>query len=194
MLFDALNFIVDEFNAYRLRLDRNAAELVLGNIALQDGQVGTGSQPIDDSLVLSLINIEEERTLKNEPNFRKAETGPVNQNPPLYLNLYLLFSANLDDYAEALRFLSLILQFFQQHKSFTSAKYPILGESNIERMNFEIFDLSFEQTNNLWGILGSKLLPSILYKVRTVSIQASPEVGAGIVREIVVNDNTIITD
>lgn len=191
MLFKALNFVTQEFNSYLERLDKTSYSLVMGNIALQDGQQGGNNQDIEDNLVLSLINVEEEKTLKNEPNLKRLGSEVTTQNPPLFLNLYLLFSANINDYEEALKFLSLVLQFFQQQKVFTSNDSPGLAQAGIQKMTFEIFDLSFEQTNNLWGVLGSKLIPSILYKVRMITVQASPEIETGIIEQIIVNDNSI---
>ena len=191
MLFETLNFIVEEFNGYLERLDKTSYTLIMGNIALQDGQGGGNAEDVDDKMVLSLINVEEEKTLKNEPTTRRAGAEVVTQNAPLFLNLYLLFSSNIQNYQEALKYLSLVLQFFQQKKVFTSNDSPGLAEANIEKLSFEIFDLSFEQTNNLWGVLGSKLVPSILYKVRMISVQAAPEIGAGMIEQIIVNDNSI---
>lgn len=192
MLFETLNFIIGEVEAYFLRLDRDAYNPILGNIALQDGQGGGNAQDVDDKLVLSLINIEEEKTLKNEPNYRRVGTEIITQNPPLHLNLYLLFSANILDYGEALRALSLVLQFFQHKNTFYGTNYQALRDAGVERLNFEIFDLSFEQTNNLWGVMGGKLVPNVLYKVRMLSLQAAPEQEGGTISEIFVSDQSII--
>ncbi|MCB0570870.1 MAG: DUF4255 domain-containing protein [Phaeodactylibacter sp.] len=191
MLFETLNFIVVEFNAYLERLDKTSYPLIMGNIALQDGQGGGNADDVDDKMVLSLINVEEEKTLKNEPITKRNGTEVSTQNAPLFLNLYLLFSSNIQNYQEALKYLSLVLQFFQQKRIFTAAGSPLLAEANIDKISFEIFDLSFEQTNNLWGVLGSKLVPSILYKVRMITVQAAPEIGAGMIEQIIVNDNSI---
>lgn len=192
MLFKALNFIKDEVNSYMGRQNMSAFPLVLGNIARQDDPNGANSSDgIGDKLVLTLINIEEEGTLKNESIYKSSVSSATRQFPPTFLNLYLLFSANIDDYEEALTYLSLVLEFFQQKKRFQAAEFPGLQGTGIDTLIFESFDTSFEQTYNLWGVLGSKLVPNVLYKVRSVSIQRAPETGTGIIEEIVVNDQTI---
>jgi hypothetical protein len=43
--------------------------------------------------------------------------------------------------------------------------------SGIEKLVVELHQLNFEQQNNLWAVLGAKYLPSVLYKVRAISIQ-----------------------
>ncbi|MEN0006240.1 MAG: DUF4255 domain-containing protein [Bacteroidota bacterium] len=194
MLFEALNFIVQQLDGYLLRLDRPTYRPFLGNIALQDGQNGTDEQDVDDKLVVSLISIEEEKTLKNETSYRRVGREVVKQNPPIFLNLHVLFSSNIADYQEALRALSLVIQFFQLRTTFSAEQHAALRTAGIEKLNFEIVDLSFEQTYNLWGVLGSKLVPNILYKVRVVAIQGAPVQEAGMVSEIVVTDKSIIQE
>jgi hypothetical protein len=51
--------------------------------------------------------------------------------------------------------------------------------------------LSFQDLNNLWGILGSKYLPSVMFKVRLIKISEEFQEGtAPIVQEIMVTDKS----
>jgi hypothetical protein len=46
-----------------------------------------------------------------------------------------------------------------------------------------MYNLSFQEQNNLWGSMGAKYVPSVLYKVRMVTIDEGsivlevPEIG-----------------
>jgi hypothetical protein len=191
MLSKTLNFFKDEINAYLEQRDQVAYSVVLGNVALLETQLSGNLQEITDNIVLSLINIEEEYTLKNEPAIEKVGTARIRRNPPIYFNLYLLFSATIQNYDEGLKYLSRVIEFFQNKKFFTPDEYPGLVGTGIQRLVPEFHDLSFEQYYNLYSVLGSKLFPNALYKVRLIGIQASAETPTGIVEEIIMNDSTI---
>jgi hypothetical protein len=49
--------------------------------------------------------------------------------------------------------------------------------------------MNFEQMNHLWGILGGKYIPSVLYKLRLIPIQESPSEKVSVVEEIKANSN-----
>ena len=53
---------------------------------------------------------------------------------------------------------------------FTSENSPGL-DPRIEKLIVELYSLSFEQQHHLWGILGAKYLPSVMYRVRMITIQ-----------------------
>ena len=84
-----------------------------GNIALLENNGTGGENPIEQKVVLSLVNIEEEKRLKNTPPYKKQNGEVEFINPPVYVNLYLLFSANFDNYNNALIRLSRVIEFFQ---------------------------------------------------------------------------------
>ena len=119
--------------------------------------------------------------------------------PPVFLNLYILISSTLgqdlqDAYEFALHRLSLVIQFFQSKKSFTVKNSPfttISSDSNIPqeikddiRLNIELYTLTFEQINHLWGSLGGKQVPFAMYKVRLVKIQENTSFVAPVIEEI----------
>ena len=187
MISEASIFIRDEVQRYLLRREviLNRDQVMLGNIGLLESQ-----DAMTDKLVLSIVNIEEESTLKNGNKYFK---NPVNNNietfqPPVYLNLYLLFSATLSSsdnsidisYQSALRRISSVIEFFQSKKVFTLQNSPEFSPTNMEtddneyyelKLIPELFSLTFEQINHLWGSLGGKQSPFVLYKIRLVKIQ-----------------------
>jgi hypothetical protein len=126
-------------------------------------------------IVISLINVQEETALKNTPNVRR--TGPRIEyvEPPVYLNLYLLFAFDFAKYETGLAHLAKTIELFQQRHWF-SAENSVPGNpfpAELEKLNFEMVNLSFEELNNLWSVLGGTCLPSVVYKVRLVRIEGS---------------------
>lgn len=192
MLAEVTSLLLDELNAYMHHQDGNppgtADPAVSGNIALIDN---TDSGPdLENQLVLTMVNVEEEGTLKNRPAaVRDAEDELLYRQPPLHLNLYLLFSANYRNYQTALRRLAQVLTFFQGKRRFTPANSPGSGQG-VEpfselTLTMELLSLGFEEINHLWGSLGGKQLPSAVYRGRLVSLRDRQAMGAGgEVREI----------
>jgi len=56
----------------------------------------------------------------------------------------------------------------------------------------DLMTLSYQDLNNLWGILGSRYLPSVMYKMRLISINEDFVLGgAGLIQKITINDKTL---
>ena len=151
---------------------------------------GEGGVAIPEkSLGLSLVNIEEEKVFKEQTTaFINAGGSVEYKNPELKLNLYILISANYqntdvndptDDYSEGLKQLSHVIGFFQAKNVFTNDNTPALAaeDPNIKKLILEFYSYSFEQMYNFWSVLGTKYLPSVLYKVRLLKIQEDIVVG-----------------
>jgi len=173
--------------------------VVLGNIAFSTPD--NPSTPLIDEgsmVIMSLVNVEEEATLRNLSAIRQTEIRPLAYvNPPMTINLYLLFSANQRDYQTAIQTLSSILLFFQGNRTFSIARTPVpaagvfavLGEDeNNIKVTIDLMSLTFEQVNHLWGSLGGKQAPFLLFKVRQVEIDAARMLGGGgVISEIHIN-------
>ncbi|TPN83958.1 DUF4255 domain-containing protein [Aquimarina algicola] len=177
------------------------SDVILHNIALMDND---GQTDLNNKVVITLVNTEEESTLKNGSNILRTPNGVKYVEPPVFLNLYILVSATLgqdlqDAYEFALERLSLVIQFFQAKKSFTVQNSPfssISSDSNISeevkeeiKLNVELYTLTFEQINHLWGSLGGKQVPSAMYKIRLISIKENSGISAPLVEELVNNQN-----
>ena len=167
MIRETLSFLRDQINSYlknKLEIPQNM--VVLDNVISQSGELNA------TELGLSLINIEEEKIHKTQSPYKIAGNGTVNLvNPEIKLNLYLLFIANFGtgNYEDALGALSHVIRFFQGRQVFTRQNAPTLNE-HIEKLIIELVTLSFEQQNHLWGFIGAKYIPSVLYKVRLLSM------------------------
>jgi len=194
MIFETLSFLsleVDKFLNLKLGLPLEPPRLKIGNVARALDNSLTGSVSLDGKAILTLVNVEEDRVSKQQENFVKSDIKTVYKSPPLYLNLYILFSINATDkpdYQESLKWLGYILQFFQYQNTFTPLTHPALDEK-IQRLVVDLYSLNFEQLNHLWSTLGGKYLPSIMYKVRQVTIDEDVTTSeAGFIKEIQLND------
>jgi hypothetical protein len=97
---------------------KDSASVVIDNIGMLETPTGAS---LTENIVLTLVNIEEESTLKNQsPQKRPFLKSAVYQNPPVYLNLYILFTCNYsgDHYQLALRRLSYIIQVRPKQEQF----------------------------------------------------------------------------
>ena len=74
---------------------------------------------------------------------------------------------------EGLKQLSYVISFFQSKSVFTRENSPALAgkDPSLKRLIVELYSYSFEQLYNFWSVLGTKYLPSVLYKVRLLRFQ-----------------------
>lgn len=125
----------------------------------------------DETVGLTLVNVEEERVFKDQVPSQKFVNGQhVVLAPELRLNLMVLITANYQQYNEALKCLSLAFTFFQTNPYFSVDRHPTL-EPRIGKLLVEMQSLTFEQLNQLWAYLGAKYMPSVVYRVRMVVLQ-----------------------
>jgi hypothetical protein len=187
-----LNTQLDNYLRIKLDVSNTSPFIQLANIAWNDTDPGGGNgNNLPSNAFITLVNIEEDRISKSPDNFVRQDTGILYKSPKVYLNLYVLFAVNLNSYVESLKRLSFIIQFFQYQSVFTPFDFPGLPPT-VEKLILDLNTLSFQDMNNLWGILGSKYLPSVLYKLRLISIDENLAQGtAPLLHQITINDQTI---
>jgi hypothetical protein len=198
MIDQVLDFICAKVNNYlRIKLKLHSSDddpIVPYNISqLSETTPNTSGDKTDPhSTFISLINIVEDRMSKSQENFTRDNKGIVTYaNPKIFLNLYILFSANRLIYSESLMWLSYIIQFFQYQNVFTPLTSPKMPEG-VDELILDLVSLSYQDLNNLWGILGSRYLPSVMYKMRMITIYEDFEYGgAGLIQKITINDKTV---
>lgn len=198
MIASALRLVEDELNAYiwSLEPELNRQKAVeLDHIALADS-LGDGGDGLMGKVVMSLVNIEEEKRLKNAGRTVKVGNEFQTSNPPITINLYLLFSASIKEYEMALRRLSQVVEFFQGKYVFTLANSPTPQEvANEELADFklilDIHTLNFEQINDLWGSLGGKQVPFVIYRGRLIQLRREALKQSGPVIEQVREDSNV---
>ncbi len=164
----ALSLLQEELTAY-LSANSDPATVRIDNIGLAETSNGSS---LTDHIVITLVNIEEESALKNQSAVRRFGSSNASyESAPTYLNLYVLISCNYfgDSYILALQRLALVIQFLQGKTSFSDASSGLGISSNL-RFTLELYTLTFEQINHLWGSLGGRQVPFAMYKLRLVSI------------------------
>ena len=168
MLDKAMRFlqnriVTDQFNG------EVPEPVVIGSVFNEKGELLIGAGVIG----LMISNIEEERIFKAQLQKQKRTDNDIEvANPEIKLNLYVLVAANpganAGSYDTALKRLSEVITYFQGTSFFDKTDYPDLDP--IEYLIVELYSLSFEQQNQLWASLGGKYMPSVVFKVRLVTI------------------------
>lgn len=177
MIFDAMKLIQTALQQYIIDVEQspnaNQEIVILENVAMAQDLGGNGDNQ-NERVVMSLVNLQEEVTLKND-SFHRLENGrTVYRNPPIQLNLFILFSVlHNEQYETALKRLSRVIEFFQWKKELSFKTTPSLANiSHDVQISPDLYSLTFEQLNYLWGSLGGKQVPFVLYRFRIVSLEA----------------------
>lgn len=129
MISNALTLIRDYLQAYFSQRGFPNNSVIVENIGLLETPHANN---FNGNVIITLVNVEEESALKNGKAFTKWPDNTAHyQHPPVYLNLYVLFTAVLfgdathDYYEEALNRLSAVISFFQAQKLFRTAPAPL---------------------------------------------------------------------
>jgi hypothetical protein len=177
MIFDAMKLIQAALQQYIIEVEQspnaNQEVVILDNIAMAE-DLGGNRDNLNERVVMSLVNLQEEVTLKNESYHRLENGRTVYRNPPIQLNLFILFSVlHREQYETALKRLSRVIEFFQWKKelSFTTTPGPTNISDDVQIFP-DLYSLTFEQLNYLWGSLGGKQVPFVLYRFRLVALEA----------------------
>ncbi|PHR46555.1 MAG: hypothetical protein COA32_10450 [Fluviicola sp.] len=170
MIAKALTFVSDFLN-HQIKMSYGIDEnrVVVSSLINPDGTI---AENIENKIVISVINLEHETTVKSLNNYVPGDSNNYGKvSPPVYLNLYLLVSANYDsgNYVEALKMISRVISIFQENTYFNQQKNPEM-QSPLEKLTFEIFNLPINELSHIWSGIGAKYVPSIIYKVRMITI------------------------
>jgi len=176
MIEQAVLILKNELQSY-INFKDPSVNIVVDNIGLFETSKG---DTLTGNVVITLVNVEEESALKNQPALKRPLNAlGVYQNPPIFLNLYILFTCNYsgDDYRLALRRLSFIIQFLQSKSSFSASSSVVGGSLDFSdpeiidlKFTMELYTLTFEQINHLWGSLGGRQVPFVMYKLRLIAL------------------------
>jgi len=175
MINKALQFTGDVLNQFlknRFSLDEN--KVLLNNLVEANGSAPAENQ---NKVVISLINIEKETAQPFYVRNKKMEGGDFAvTNPGERYNLDILISSNFDDYSETLKFLNAVISFFQAHSTLDNHSFPS-APTGLIKLEFEIEKISYHQMQSLWTAMAAKYHPSVIYKMRLVTIQADEAKG-----------------
>jgi hypothetical protein len=203
MLRTTFEFLSDELNAYIKRKDStnfgNEDVVVVSSLMNPDGTFAVSAEGSDVSkVILTLINLEEDRIADSQYNYQKVNDRIQVINPPVNINAFVLFSVFANNYSTALRLLSYVMAFFQGRQVFDSDQYPQINAKvdadkpwqKVGRLLVTFHSTTFEQQNNLWAALGAKYMPNVIYKIRTISfVDSEPKMETPPITEITISDN-----
>ncbi len=162
MFKNILTTVSNQLEGYiKNRLGSNYETPILINKLINED--GSSTLTNANSIVLTLVNIQQENIMSRVGS---NEGG----SRPIHLNLYVLFSACFTaKYLDSFDYLSAVLHFFQTNPVLNHSNSPELDPS-VSKLTFEIENLDTAAMSQLWGAMGTKHLPFILYKIRMVTI------------------------
>lgn len=178
MIFQATDII-------RSELTNNGIGAELGNI----GEIlSSSTHSADTNIVISLINIEEDRVSRDPQNYIRNGTEVIYKNPAINLYLTLLFTSVRDNggYGLALQSLQNLIGFFQKKYVFDHSNTTGL-DPGIEKLILDMISMNVEQLQLLWSMLGGKYHPSIAYRMRMITIDSTGGQTASPISEISFN-------
>lgn len=132
------------------------------------------SETFQNKIVLSLINIERETAMGIQVNRKQSEpTLFKKMNPVWHLNLTFILASisNQKLYSQSLKLLSSSLEFFQNENVFNIK----LNENDRQciRITVEPMNVTFQEISNIWSVLGGKYYPSLIGKIRMITIDSN---------------------
>ena len=182
MLTDALVFLKNSLNAHlSMGKPHDSQE---DPVVFLTGQMTDSLSFKLGAVSLVLINLEQDNVLRAPDLYQRTLPDGTTQRaqPEIRLNLYVLFVANYQQYEDSLRNLSIVIQYFQNHRLVTHQNAPELSD-NIQQLVIELITLPFSEQNEIWGTLRSHYHPSALYKVKMVVFQSDADASAPDVQE-----------
>jgi hypothetical protein len=161
MIQNILPVLAGQLNDYFRSMIGSAGEIVV--VGPPGGS--DGNENDKDRVNLFLLHIEEEKSVRNGQH--QANAG---SNPPISVNVYVMMSASFPatGYLKALEAISLIIEFFQGKHVFDQQNTPLLTD-NVERITADFVTWDLHELNQLWVNLGTRMLPSVTYRVRLLT-------------------------
>ncbi len=136
--------------------------------------INENPQGADNKIIISIVNIEEEKLLKSPDNYTKTATEINYKKPAVWLNFICLFTyyTKSNENYDGIDLLANVVQYFQSRPRIdkTTAVVPEAFPAMYEDFRAEFVSLNYEQTNYLWGLFGGKYHPSVIYKFKTIPI------------------------
>jgi hypothetical protein len=179
MIFPAVDII-------RQELITNGVNADLGNISEIINDLNNNA--VNADIIISLINIEENRISKSPENFVRKDGGILLKNPAVHLYLTLLFTSvrRAGAYGLSLQDLQNVIGVFQKKFVFDHSNTPALNV-NIEKLILDMVSLNLQQLHEIWSVLGGKYFPSVVYRMRMVTIDSVSELSGPLIKEIELN-------
>jgi hypothetical protein len=197
MLSHALTIVIRDLSKHLSDVYQDAGGAELKNVAegFKDNQGGLDR----DKIYLSVVNIREEKALKNVPHYVRDEVAlkTIYENPPAFLNFQILVVASHSNYTHSLTMLSRVIRYFQFKNVFTQENVDpkfiqddltFKSQDQLEtfKLIFDFYSPTMEEVNHLWGTLGGKQYPFALYTLRMLELKfKATQSESGLITEVV---------
>ncbi|KAA0129342.1 DUF4255 domain-containing protein [Chryseobacterium sp. SN22] len=173
----------------------NTADIIKDNVVVADvAKHDDGTSGLSDKVIITLLNVQEEPALKNAPRYNKIMAGEAalkyEMRDPAYINLYVMISANRSSYDISLASISKVIEVIQANNVL---KYVDISADRTKDFSFraEMHSVPFEQLSYVWGLLGGKVMPSVLYKVSVIKIEAAGPVDVALIDQVDIRSITV---
>jgi len=192
MIHPVLKFLAEQLNTYIEEVKKPGDVLESPYVILQNiSRLDEDTLKTTNKILISLVNISEETTMKNNPDYASLKNNLVNyNNPPINLNLFIMITSFMTNYENALIYLSYALTFFQGKYSFTlkDSITEVEGLPDDFHIILDIYNLGFEQLNYVWSTFGGKQHPFVCFKVRLLKIEReSTREIHGVIKEVMID-------
>ncbi|MDG1747354.1 MAG: DUF4255 domain-containing protein [Bacteroidia bacterium] len=165
MIYEVLQAISDELNDHlKYRFNETEDIIVLSNLM---DLSGSKALQTDNQVHMMLVRMEEDKTINRSGGYH----GSTAEGNARLFNAYVLFAANFSgkQYPQGLNYISRILEYFVAHPTLLPSDLPDLPIT-IDSLVVELNSLEERENSNLWGAIGSKLMPYLYYKLNYIPI------------------------
>lgn len=166
MINKILTYYAERLEEYLSRTHRQPEGLVTV------GLIGNGSADSPNKMVISVVNLEREASGGDTLYMQRTQGGFTGSAPALMLNLFIILAAVYDEkrYVESLSVLSDTLAFIRSIPKFEvgSCSYTM-----------EVVPMSTMDLHNIWTTMGGQYYPSVICKMRGLTIDSSEIVSGG---------------
>ncbi len=155
-----------------LRRSHQSAEDLVAVTALHEADGGPAAGA-SHRLAAFLVNIERDPVAGLPAQALGSGDRLARSAPPVQLNLLVMFAANYGGttYPEALKLIASTIACFQATPVLDTQNSPGL-DPRLDKLTLSIEPLNLHEMATLWGVLGGRYLPSVLYRVRLITIDA----------------------
>ena len=120
------------------------------------------AQNVADGVYITLLSITEDVAAKIPFVYAQDVNRNISkQDPPIILELCVMISAYFKDYGESLKAISKVIQKLADTKKFVTNDFSY---------SLAMYNMTMDQSNNLWQALSTNVLPNVIYKIRHVNI------------------------
>ncbi|MDE0968760.1 MAG: DUF4255 domain-containing protein [Octadecabacter sp.] len=164
----ALNLVCSRLNSHLSAIYSVQEDLVV--LAPLSDSEGRPTAKTHNRLALFMTNLTEDTVSRAKP---KSARGPLGGRRPMHLDVYFMLASGHDPkgYSEGLKLISTALMFFQANAVMTPERFPEMP-TGLSNLTFEIANLRTEEVSQMWGALERRYVPSVMFKMRSVIIDA----------------------